>query len=88
MKLTSEDDMWDSEVWRVVQDDITDHRRWCVVHTMILERLEDNTFWRLHLERGATEYQDGYDNDDIELTPVFPAEKWMTVYLTAEEMKA
>lgn len=80
MKLTAEDDMYDDTVWRIVQDDITDHRRWCVVHTIILERLEDNTFWRCHLERGATENQDGYDNDDIELTQVYPVEETVIVY--------
>lgn len=85
MKITQED-LWDADVWKEISNEITDHRRWCVVHTVIVEKRDDGTFWKGWYERGATEYQeDGYDND-IELTQVHPVQETVTVYKKAADI--
>lgn len=43
--------------WRIVSDEMTDHTRWSIVHKIVIERLEDGTFWRGTYEEGATENQ-------------------------------
>jgi hypothetical protein len=86
MKIT-QDEMWDSTTWKTIEDDITDHRRWCVEHTVVLERLEDHTFWKGSYDQGATENQDsGYD-DDIELHQVWPHPTFTVVYLPTNPME-
>lgn len=49
--------------YRIISDEMVDHRRWAVTHEIIIERLEDATFWRGIYQVGATESQ-WYDFND------------------------
>jgi hypothetical protein len=81
MKVTQED-LFDSDLYEEISDDITDHRRWCVVHAIV-----DGTFWKGFYERGATENQDGGYDDDIELFQVYPHPTFTVVYLPTNPME-
>lgn len=43
--------------FKIILDDLVDHRRWSVTYEMVIQRIEDDTYWRGVYERGATEYQ-------------------------------
>lgn len=73
--------------FRIVSDEMIDHRRWSVVHEMIIERLEDSTFWSSSHEVGATESQEydfdsawGYNNNRAVFRQVFPKTITTTTY--------
>lgn len=87
MKLSRED-LFESDEYEIISDEITDHRRWCVVITVVVSQKSDGTFWRGSYETGATEYQDGYGNDDVLLAQVFPVEKTVTVYMSRTQLDA
>lgn len=75
--------------WKIVHDEVADHRRWSVTHEVILKRLEDDTFWLATYEVGATESQhyswaDKWPGGDGEghavFIQVFPKSVTTTVY--------
>lgn len=87
------EDEWEEFVdggvgFEIVSDEIFEHRRWSVGHEVVVKRLEDDTFWRGHYERGATENQWysfkerwGYRGDGkASLVQVFPVEKVVITY--------
>jgi len=73
--------------YRIVSDEMIDQRRWAITHEMIIERLEDATFWRGIYQVGATEnqhYDFGdrwfYNDDKAGFTEVFPKTVTITKY--------
>lgn len=86
------EDEWDEFIdggvgFTIISDEIYDHRRWAVVHEVIVRREEDGTFWRGRYRRGATEYQEydfdaswGHNDSHAVLTQVFPKEKTVITY--------
>lgn len=73
---------------RLVEDTITDHRRWSIDHEIVFQDY-DGLFYTTDYSEGATEQQNEspweYDGEEIECTQVVKAEKTVTVWLTAED---
>lgn len=71
--------------YKIISNEIVEHRRWVVLHEIIIERLEDATFWRGHYSVGATEsqwhdWEDRWNGFVAEFTQVFRIEKTVVVY--------
>lgn len=75
--------------FRPVRNEMLDHRRWSIVHELIIQDISDNTFWRATYEVGATENQDYYHGSgrwgadregNVTFTQVFPKIITTTVY--------
>lgn len=89
-KISFTEDEWGEFIeggvgFRVVFDEIIDHRRWSVVHEVVIEREEDGTFWVGRYQRGATENQwygwsERWGDDKAILTQVFAHTVTTVVY--------
>lgn len=71
--------------YRIVSDEMIDHRRWSITHEMIIERLEDATFWRGTYQVGATENQwygfsESWNDDKASFRQVFAKTITITKY--------
>lgn len=81
--------------YKVVEDEQVDSLRWHSVHSYVVERLEDGTFWAATYQLGLTEGQhlDRYerwgissrdknsrDAEKVTFTRVFPKTRMITVY--------
>lgn len=65
-----------------IQDDIVEHRRWSVVHEIIVQRKSDGKYFKDNYNTGATENQDErpYEYTEPNFTEVFPVTKTYTDY--------
>lgn len=72
----------DSNEYTVISDKITSKSRWSDVHTVVIQRLSDNKFFKDHYRHGSTESQEerAWDYSKPNFTEVFPKEKTITVY--------
>jgi hypothetical protein len=77
----------DGPLAETVCSGIVDTSRWSIHYERVFKY--DGKFYRTHYSVGATEQQDErpyeYEDDEIECEEVFPVEKTVTVYLSAEE---
>lgn len=86
LKLTAEEAQaliyGDNPNYKVIVDEINDHRRWSVRHRIVIQRISDGRFFADGYSRGATELQDEgpwqYDKPDF--NEVFPIEKMVIEY--------
>ncbi len=73
----------DRTTYVLISDDIVDHQRWSVVHSIIIERKSDNKFFRGWYNVGATESQDEspWEYDAPVFDEVIPVEKTIIEYV-------
>ena len=70
------------EGYRVIRDTIVDTRRWSIDNELIIQRVEDNRFFRGYYSVGATESQDEspWENSEPDFEEVFPVERVTIAY--------
>lgn len=76
------DDTPGYQAFKVISDEIIDHRRWTVVHKVTVQRLSDSKYFSSSYSLGATESQErgAYEYDQPTFKEVFPVEKTTIVY--------
>lgn len=67
-----------------IQDTITGNGRWSIYHYLVFRNREDNTYYGVNYQVGATEYQDEqpfeHEDDYVECEQVFPEKVTTIVY--------
>lgn len=60
-----------------IKNEIVEHRRWSVVHEIVVQRKSDGKYFMDNYNNGATESQDErpYEYTDPDFTEVFPVTK-------------
>lgn len=70
-----------------IKDEIIDHRRWSVVHSMVFEH--EGRYYRTTYNVPATESQEcepfGYGVTEVEYEEVIPVQRSFTVYIPVEK---
>jgi hypothetical protein len=68
--------------YRIIRNEIVDHRSWSVDHDLIIQNVDDNRFYRGYYSVGATESQDEspWEYDEPVFIEVFPVEKVVIEY--------
>lgn len=60
-----------------IQNEIVEHRRWSVVHEIVVQRKSDGKYFKDEYQQGATESQDetAYEYTEPDFIEVFPVTK-------------
>lgn len=86
-KLTYEDH--DESVVEIIKDEVCDHTRWSVIHSLIFKVLATGKYYCTSYSVGATEYQaEGayeYSPAEVECTEVVPKLIEVTQYVEVKE---
>ena len=85
MKFKAEE-LEDRILGNSIKDEIVEHRRWSVTHSMVFEH--EGRYYRTTYDVPSTEYQDcdhfGYQ-DEVECQEVIPVQRSFTVYIPVEK---
>ena len=81
-KIGREIILGDSTEYRVIVDEIVENSRWSIIHEIVVQRKNDNKFFKGSYSIGATECQDEkpYEYEPAQFVEVVPVQKTITVY--------
>jgi hypothetical protein len=70
------------KAYRIIRDEIVDNSRWSIIHSIVIQRVEDGRFFADSYSVGATESQDEspWEYTEPAFTEVFPVEKVVIEY--------
>ena len=79
----------DEAIVKLIEDEVCDHSRWSVIHSMIFKVLATGKYYCTSYSVGATEYQDEgayeYSSAEIECTEVIPKKIEVIQYVEVKE---